>query len=77
MSGSGDRLTVVVRPSTSFRPASGTIPEAPGVYRFRDATGRGLYVGKSKSLRQRLNSYFADPWSLHARWVSEALALRG
>jgi excinuclease ABC subunit C len=57
----------VVRPSTSFRPASGTIPEAPGVYRFRDATGRVIYVGKAKSLRQRLNSYFADPWSLHPR----------
>src|SRR6185312_10586716 len=51
----------------SFRPASGTIPEAPGVYRFRDATGRVIYVGKARSLRQRLNSYFADPWTLHAR----------
>jgi excinuclease ABC subunit C len=66
-SGIGDRLAIVVRPSPSFRPASGTIPEAPGVYRFRDGTGRVIYVGKAKSLRQRLNSYFADPWSLHAR----------
>jgi excinuclease ABC subunit C len=57
----------VVRPSPSFRPATGTIPEQPGVYRFRDATGRVIYVGKAKSLRQRLNSYFADPWSLHPR----------
>jgi excinuclease ABC subunit C len=53
-------------PST-YRPAPGTIPETPGVYRFRDPTGRVIYVGKAKSLRQRLNSYFADPWSLHAR----------
>jgi excinuclease ABC subunit C len=37
------------------------------VYRFRDATGRVIYVGKALSLRQRLNSYFADPWSLHPR----------
>ena len=51
----------------AFRPAPGTIPEAPGVYRFRDATGRVIYVGKARSLRQRLNSYFADPWTLHAR----------
>ena len=37
------------------------------MYRFRDATGRVIYVGKARSLRQRLNSYFADPWTLHAR----------
>jgi excinuclease ABC subunit C len=54
-------------PESKLRPASGTVPEAPGVYRFRDATGRVIYVGKAKSLRQRLNSYFADPWTLHAR----------
>jgi excinuclease ABC subunit C len=53
-------------PST-YRPAPGTIPDAPGVYRFRDATGRVIYVGKAKSLRGRLNSYFADPWTMHAR----------
>jgi excinuclease ABC subunit C len=53
-------------PST-YRPAPGTIPDAPGVYRFRDPAGRVIYVGKAKSLRSRLNSYFADVWSLHAR----------
>jgi excinuclease ABC subunit C len=37
------------------------------VYRFWDTTGRVIYVGKAKSLRSRLNSYFADPWTLHAR----------
>jgi excinuclease ABC subunit C len=53
-------------PST-YRPAPGTIPDTPGVYRFRDPSGRVIYVGKAKSLRQRLNSYFADTWTLHAR----------
>lgn len=53
-------------PST-YRPAPGTIPEAPGVYRFRDPTGRVIYVGKAKSLRSRLNSYFGDIWNLHQR----------
>jgi excinuclease ABC subunit C len=53
-------------PST-YRPAPGTIPEAPGVYKFRDADRRVIYVGKAKSLRSRLNSYFADLAGLHPR----------
>ena len=53
-------------PST-YRPAPGTIPDEPGVYRFHDDTGRVLYVGKAKSLRSRLASYFADLSSLHPR----------
>ena len=53
-------------PST-YRPAAGSIPEAPGVYRFSDENGRVIYVGKAKSLRSRLNSYFADVAGLHPR----------
>ncbi|OQQ36432.1 excinuclease ABC subunit UvrC [Prescottella equi] len=53
-------------PST-YRPAPGSIPVAPGVYKFRDPHGRVIYVGKAKSLRSRLNSYFADVSSLHPR----------
>ncbi|MFE4499882.1 excinuclease ABC subunit UvrC [Rhodococcus sp. NPDC056743] len=53
-------------PST-YRPATGTIPVAPGVYKFRDPHGRVIYVGKAKSLRSRLNSYFADVTTLHPR----------
>ncbi|WP_430332351.1 excinuclease ABC subunit UvrC [Rhodococcus sp. ACT016] len=53
-------------PST-YRPAPGTIPVEPGVYKFRDPHGRVIYVGKAKSLRSRLNSYFADVSSLHPR----------
>jgi excinuclease ABC subunit C len=56
----------VADPST-YRPAPGTIPEAPGVYKFRDADRRVIYVGKAKSLRSRLNSYFADLSGLHPR----------
>ncbi len=53
-------------PST-YRPKPGTIPTDPGVYRFSDAHGQVIYVGKAKNLRQRLNSYFADPAGLHFR----------
>jgi len=54
----------------SYRPAPGSIPESPGVYRFRDSHGRVIYVGKAKSLRSRLNSYFADFAGLHPRTQS-------
>ena len=50
-----------------YRPKPGEIPEEPGVYRFRDERGRVIYVGKAKSLRQRLNQYFADYTTLHPR----------
>lgn len=45
-------------PALAFRPAAGTIPEAPGCYLFLDGNGRVLYVGKARVLRQRLASYF-------------------
>ncbi|TFD67897.1 excinuclease ABC subunit UvrC [Cryobacterium ruanii] len=51
----------------SYRPKTGEIPTTPGVYRFRDATGRILYVGKAKNLRARLSNYFAPLHSLHER----------
>lgn len=52
---------------TSYRPATADIPDQPGVYRFRDARGTVLYVGKARSLRSRLTSYFQDPAQLHPR----------
>jgi excinuclease ABC subunit C len=51
----------------SYRPAPGSIPTQPGVYRFRDAKGRVIYVGKAKNLRARLSSYFQDIGNLHQR----------
>ena len=53
-------------PST-YRPAPGEVPDSPGVYRFRDQHGRVVYVGKAKSLRSRLASYFQDLGALHVR----------
>ncbi|HEY6739290.1 MAG TPA: excinuclease ABC subunit UvrC, partial [Actinopolymorphaceae bacterium] len=51
----------------TYRPAPGTIPDQPGVYRFLDDRGRVIYVGKAKSLRSRLSSYFQDVAALHPR----------
>ncbi len=50
-----------------YRPKPGTIPTDPGVYRFRDPHGRVVYVGKAKSLRQRLQNYFQPLTALHPR----------
>ncbi|MEV5594360.1 excinuclease ABC subunit UvrC [Streptomyces sp. NPDC052496] len=52
---------------SSYRPKPGQIPDSPGVYRFRDEYRRVIYVGKAKSLRQRLSSYFQDLANLHPR----------
>ncbi|GAA3543249.1 excinuclease ABC subunit UvrC [Nocardioides daeguensis] len=54
-------------PALSYRPKPGSIPTQPGVYRFRDRTGRVVYVGKAKNLRARLSSYFQDIGNLHPR----------
>ncbi|MEO6511355.1 MAG: excinuclease ABC subunit UvrC [Nocardioides sp.] len=51
----------------SYRPEPGSIPTQPGVYRFRDARSRVIYVGKAKNLRARLSSYFQDVANLHQR----------
>ncbi|MFJ2568110.1 excinuclease ABC subunit UvrC [Streptomyces sp. NPDC087568] len=52
---------------SSYRPKPGDIPDCPGVYRFRDEYRRVIYVGKAKSLRQRLANYFQDLANLHPR----------
>ena len=47
------------------RPEPSEVPDAPGAYLFRDTDGRVIYVGKAKSLRKRLASYWSGP--LHPR----------
>jgi excinuclease ABC subunit C len=49
------------------RPPAGTIPDAPGSYQFKDREGRVIYVGKARSLRQRLSNYFQAPRNLPPR----------
>jgi len=50
------------------------LPHAPGVYLFRDARGRALYVGKSKDLRSRVRHYFlaSEPRTRMAEMVGLA-----
>jgi excinuclease ABC subunit C len=57
----------VSTPELAFRPAPGTVPDEPGCYLFHDRDGRVLYVGKARSLRQRLANYFTGWLALPER----------
>ena len=61
----------------SYRPKTGEIPTQPGVYKFRDARGRVIYVGKAKNLRARLTSYFQDIGNLHSRTAAMVTSAAG
>ena len=79
--GSRDRrvgacLPPVAPEPASYRPEPGSIPTQPGVYRFRDARGRVIYVGKAKNLRARLSSYFQDIGNLHPRTATMVTTAR-
>jgi excinuclease ABC subunit C len=56
-----------MRIATTPRPKPDQIPDHPGVYLFRDAGGRVIYVGKAISLRKRVASYFQPLRNLHPR----------
>ena len=49
------------------RPPTGSIPETPGSYQFKDGQGRVVYVGKARNLRSRLSNYFQNPANLPPR----------
>lgn len=55
--------TAVADPA-AFEERLKRVPEAPGVYLWKDAQGKLLYVGKSKRLRDRMRSYFGAPRGL-------------
>ncbi|SFV90734.1 Excinuclease ABC subunit C [hydrothermal vent metagenome] len=42
-----------------------TLPDTPGIYQYFDATGKLLYVGKAKSLKKRVKSYWRFTPQLH------------
>ncbi|EFL14516.1 excinuclease ABC, C subunit [Streptomyces sp. C] len=66
LSAPASRVVGMADPS-SYRPEPGQVPDSPGVYKFRDEHRRVIYVGKAKSLRQRLANYFQDIAGLHPR----------
>lgn len=49
--------------ATEFQQLAATIPLAPGIYKYFDATNNLLYVGKAKSLRKRVSSYFSKTFT--------------
>ena len=57
-----------VKRARGDRPHLANLPHEPGVYIFRDADGRPLYVGKSVDLRTRARSHF----TVGATWAAEA-----
>jgi hypothetical protein len=62
--------------SYRFGPAAlQTLPERPGVYRFLDAEGNLLYIGKSRNLRQRVQGYFRPLAKEHERRAKLLAAL--
>jgi excinuclease ABC subunit C len=51
------------------------LPNKPGVYIFRNAEGRVVYVGKAAALRNRVRSYFGSPHSMEPKVHSLALSI--
>ena len=60
------------RDPASYRPTG--VPDAPGVYRFFDENEKVIYVGKARSLRNRLNSYFQKNLTEKTRRMVESAA---
>ena len=60
-------MTARVLPNTKLKAKLADIPSGAGVYLYRDADGEVLYVGKAKSLRSRVRSYFQESRDLDQR----------
>lgn len=57
----------MIAPPPSVQAALATLPDAPGVYLWKDAEGSVLYIGKAKSLRARVRAYFGEDYAVSPR----------
>jgi excinuclease ABC subunit C len=62
-----DLTHTAIRDTAAFEERLKNVPFTPGVYLWKDAGGKILYVGKSKSLRDRMRSYFGAPSGLNGK----------
>ena len=56
------------------REQAAQLPESPGVYLFKDASGKVIYVGKARALRNRVRSYFLESRCIRLRWPIDLLS---
>jgi Excinuclease ABC subunit C len=69
-----DLTHTAIADPTAFEERLRAVPLAPGVYLWKNAQGKIIYVGKSKRLRDRMRSYFnqtGDPYGKTARLVEQ------
>lgn len=62
-----DLSSTAILDHAAFHERMKLVPERPGVYLWKDGSGKLLYVGKSKKLRDRMRSYFGSPRSLSGK----------
>lgn len=64
-----------MRPTDAIKEQIENLPELPGVYIFKNSSGKTIYVGKAKSIRKRVRSHFQRPVDDHHRLMLSQVAL--
>jgi len=67
----------VIAPPPAVEAAIAGLPDAPGVYLWKDGDGAVLYVGKAKSLRARVRAYFGEDFASGPRLALLQRSIRG
>ena len=66
-------MAIDTPPEERLREQRRALPDQPGVYLFRDARGRVVYVGKAKSIRKRVASHFSNPTTYGTTALTEEI----